>query len=109
MILCIIKESLAVSTNAVLNMQGCGDRSLSGLSRLSHRHGISSSFSSTVGRAVLPRSAEGYIGLQGCSPVCLAFVGTPYVDRPTLLLNKDTPECVAALINVSATDPGNVP
>jgi len=58
---------------------------------------------------MLPRSAEGYVGLQGCSPIRLAFVGTPDVDRPTLLLDKDTPECVAALMNVSAIDPGNVP
>jgi len=109
MILCMINESLAVSTNAVLNMQGCGGRSLSGLSRLSHRQGISSSCSSTVGRDVLQRSAKSFLNSRSCSPVRLAFVGTPYVDRPTLLLNENAPKSVAALMNASVTDSCNMP
>lgn len=50
---CMMTVNLAVSTNAVLNMQGCGGRSRSGESRLSQRQGISSSCSSTVGNGQL--------------------------------------------------------
>lgn len=109
MILCMINESLAVSTNAVLNMQGCGGRSLSGLSRLSHRQGISSSCSSTVGRDVLPRLTTSFVNSRSCLPVRLAFVGTPYVDRPTLLLYENTPKSVAALMNASVPDSCKMP